>query len=197
VRIGIGKAIPIAAGLGGGSSDAAAVLLALNELAGRPLTPRALAALALTLGADVPYFLRPRPSLARGIGEVLSPLPPLPRTWFVLVNPGFPISAEWAYTRATRSLTSAPPRHKVRRFSRTWSHIGASLLNDLEAVLLPQFPVLVMLKERLLGLGAEGALVSGSGPTVFGVFRDGESARAGFAKLRRAARWRVFLARSL
>jgi len=197
VRIGLGKAIPIAAGLGGGSSDAAAVLQGLNDLAGRPLAPKALLRIAAGLGADVPFFLDPRPVLATGIGEILTPLPPLPRTWFVLVNPGFPLSAGWVYGHVEGALTSRGPRHKVRRFSRNWSNIGACLFNDLEAAILPRFPVLVTLKERLIGLGAVGALVSGSGPTVFGVFREEEAARRALASLRKAASWRIFLTRNL
>jgi 4-diphosphocytidyl-2-C-methyl-D-erythritol kinase len=197
VRIGLGKAIPVAAGLGGGSSDAAAVLLALNRLRGRPLDRRGLSRVALGLGADVPFFLGRGPALARGIGEILTPLPPLPETWFVLVNPGFPIATGWAYERLTEALTSPPAEPKVPPFSRTWSDIGAFLSNDLEAVTLPQFPVLHRLKERLVGLGAVGALVSGSGPTVFGVFREASIARHAYARLRRAAAWQVFLARGL
>jgi 4-diphosphocytidyl-2-C-methyl-D-erythritol kinase len=209
VRIGLGKAIPVAAGLGGGSSDAAAVLLALNDLAEKPLGKPNLASLALGLGADVPFFLDPRPALARGIGEIVSPLPPMPETWFVLVNPGFSASAAWAYGRLAarplrakqgaplQTLTSPAVRPKVRPSSRTWRHIGAFLYNDLEAVTLPQFPVLATLKERLLSLGAEGALVSGSGPTVFGVFGAASAARHAYASLKRAAAWKVLLARNL
>jgi 4-diphosphocytidyl-2-C-methyl-D-erythritol kinase len=197
VRIGLGKVIPLASGLGGGSSDAASVLLALNELSGHPLNARRLAAVALRLGADVPFFLAPRPALARGVGEILTQLPPLPETWFVLVNPGFPITSAWAYERLTWPLTYTSPQPKVPPFSRTWSDLGASLYNDLEAVTLPQFPVLHRLKERLTGLGAMGALVSGSGPTVFGVFREMSSARRAYRALRRGATWQVFLARNL
>jgi 4-diphosphocytidyl-2-C-methyl-D-erythritol kinase len=86
---------------------------------------------------------------------------------------------------------------KVRPFSRTWRHIGASLHNDLEAVTLPEFPVLATLKERLLGLGAEGALVSGSGPTVFGVFSEASAARRAYVSLKRAPAWQVFLTTNL
>lgn len=197
VRIGLGKAIPVAAGLGGGSSDAAAVLRGLNDLSARPLAPKALHRIATGLGADVPFFLDPRPSVAAGIGEILRPMPPLPVMWFVLVNPGLEIAAAWAYVRLGGALTSPGPQHKVRRFSSHWSDIGACLSNDLEAAILPRFPVLVTLKERLIGLGAVGALVSGSGPTVFGLFREESAARHAATSLRRAASWRIFLARSL
>jgi 4-diphosphocytidyl-2-C-methyl-D-erythritol kinase len=88
-------------------------------------------------------------------------------------------------------------QHKSTAFSSNWSDVGACLSNDLEAAILPRFPVLVSLKERLVGLGAVGALVSGSGPTVFGLFREEAAARRAAAGLRRAASWRVFLARSL
>jgi 4-diphosphocytidyl-2-C-methyl-D-erythritol kinase len=117
--------------------------------------------------------------------------------WFVLVNPGFGLSAASVYGRLGGALTSRGPQPKVRRFSSNWSDIGACLSNDLEAAILPRFPVLVSLKERLVGLGAVGALVSGSGPTVFGLYREEAAARRAAAGLRRAASWRVFLARSL
>jgi 4-diphosphocytidyl-2-C-methyl-D-erythritol kinase len=169
----------------------------LNDLARRPLTPKALQHVATALGADVPFFLHPGACLATGIGEVLSPMPSLPDLWFVLVNPGFEMSAGWVYGRLAGTLTSPVPQHKVRRFSSNWSDIGACLSNDLEAAILPRFPVLATLKERLIGLGAAGALVSGSGPTVFGVFREEAEARRAAARLRRAASWRIFLARSL
>ncbi len=197
VRIGLGKAVPAGAGLGGGSSDAAAVLLGLNRLAGGPVRKPALARLAASLGADVPFFLESRPALARGIGEILTPLPPMPETWFVLVNPGIEVSTAWAYGRLRGPLTRGRPQPKVPPISRYWSNLSASLANDLEAVTLPRYPVLQRLKERLMGLGAVGALVSGSGPTVFGVFREVSRARYAYDSLRLAPNWRVFLARNL
>ena len=197
VRIGLGKVIPLGAGLGGGSSNAAAVLTALNRLTERPLGRKTVARLALSLGADVPFFLGGRPALARGIGEILTALPPMPETWFVLVNPGFEVSTAWAYERLRGALTTPPPHPKVPPISRNWSNLGASLRNDLEAVTLPRYPVLHRLKERLVGLGAVSALVSGSGPTVFGVFREATGARRAFEALRLASNWQVFLARNL
>jgi len=197
VRIGLGKAVPVGAGLGGGSSDAAAVLLGLDRLSGNPLGRGALGRLAASLGADVPFFLAGRPALARGIGDILSPLPPMPETWFVLVNPGFEVSAAWAYARLAEALTRRRAQPKVPPFSRNWSNLGASLANDLEAVTLPRYPVLQRLKERLIGLGAAGALVSGSGPTVFGVFGEASRARKAYRSLRLAPNWQAFLARNL
>lgn len=197
VRIGLGKVIPLGAGLGGGSSNAAAVLTALNALTGKPLGKSALSRVALSLGADVPFFLGGRPAIARGIGERLTALPPMPETWFVLVNPGFEVSTAWAYGQLRGALTTPPPHPKVPPISRHWSNLGASLRNDLEAVTLPRYPVLHRLKKRLVGLGAVSALVSGSGPTVFGVFREASGARRAFEALRLASNWQVFLARNL
>jgi len=181
-RISLEKKIPVAAGLGGGSSDAAAVLLALNRLCGTGLSEEELAGLGFSLGADVPFFVRPAPAaLARGIGERLSPVPGLPPGPVLLVNPGFPVSTKWAYENL--ALTSEGNPYILAPDSAPLSNgyfgpgpidikttEAAVFANDLESVTIGRYPEIGRIKESLLGFGARIALMSGSGPTVFGLF---------------------------
>ena len=169
------KNIPLAAGLGGGSSDAAAVLLGLNRLCGLLLTGPALAELGLSLGADVPFFLFPAPAaFASGVGEILRPAPVLSGYHVVLVNPGFPVSTKEVFSRL--SLTEKTKKTKrtapvVWRGDEDVSGLDLrSLSNDLEAVTIAMYPQIARIKERLLALAAETALMSGSGATVFALF---------------------------
>ena len=164
------KNIPLAAGLGGGSSDAAATLLGLNRLCGFPLTASALAELGLSLGADVPFFLFPAPAaFAGGVGEILRPAPVLQGYSLVLVNPGFAVSTKEVFSRL--SLTEETKKTKKASLVVDGSACDAdSLVNDLEAVALAMHPEISRIKDRLLALGAIAALMSGSGPTVFALF---------------------------
>lgn len=165
------KSIPVAAGLGGGSSDAAATLTGLNMLCGHPLGGDALMDLGLTLGADVPFFIQPAASAwALGIGEDLRPAPKMEKLWFLLVNPGWPLSTAEVYKNYNLELTT---RHRNSIFSglnESSFTIIRVLYNDLESVVLPKHPELERIKTMLLDAGALGALMSGSGPTIFGVF---------------------------
>jgi len=179
VHLRLVKNIPLAAGLGGGSSDAAGVLRGLNRLRGLPLNPAQLAAVARQLGADVPFFLLTGPALGRGIGEVLTPIT-LPPLWYVLVNPGFPVSTAAVYA-GLRPPFQAPPLEQIHTMLQhhptTWLH------NDLEAVTMARYPELAELKTALRRQGAQGVLMSGSGPTVFGIFPTAASARAAASRL--------------
>ncbi len=169
VRMVLTKRIPVAAGLGGGSSDAAATLLGLNALSGARLDARTLAGLGLRLGADVPFFLQPAPAaLAQGIGEELSPVPPLAGYSIVLVNPGFALSTRWVYQNF--DLTAIERKDTFQNFQNGLN--GAVWSNDLEQVAAGRYPVIGELKEAMRGHGAEASLMSGSGPTVFGLFSD-------------------------
>jgi 4-diphosphocytidyl-2-C-methyl-D-erythritol kinase len=181
IHIELVKKIPVAAGLGGGSSDAAGTLLALNELTGKPLSAEALHELAAELGADVPFFLLRGPAVGRGIGTILSPLD-LPPYWYVLLNPGLAISTAWVYGNLdlkALAQTGAPlPVDWDGDHPETW------VANDLETVTLSRYPEL---RELLAGLSEAGALVqgmSGSGPTLFGLFYEAEAAQAAVSKLR-------------
>lgn len=196
VRMTLVKHIPQAAGLGGGSSDAAAALLGLNSLFAAGLDRNELAALGLQLGADVPFFLDPAPAArATGIGEILTQVPPLAGWSILLVNPGFPVSTRWVYQ--TFALTTTCDAGNLTR-SQEGEALGAAcdrfpgcsplppdLGNDLEQVTLARYPELVQLKQELLAAGAAAALMSGSGPTVFGLFADrsrAQTSQEGFRK---------------
>jgi 4-diphosphocytidyl-2-C-methyl-D-erythritol kinase len=174
VAISIDKRIPSAAGLGGGSSDAAAVLLALNDLLGTELSRRELMALGVRLGADVPFFLYGQTAWATGIGECLQPWSGLPPVTLVLVNPGLVVSTAWVFQNL--GLTRLRPTARIPRFPERASDLVRLLHNDLEVVTCQHHPVITTIKERLIASGADGALMSGSGATVFGVFEDSSRA---------------------
>ena len=173
LKIDLQKKIPIAAGLGGGSSDAGTVLRGLNELSGCEFTGEALIDMARSLGADVPFFaIGDSAVVAGGIGDEMYGVESLPDYTFVLVNPDFFVSTKWVFENL--SLTSEKNNSKVFRFQKR----NAALLslddmhNDLEAVTAVAHPEIDKMKESLLAQGAAKVLMSGSGPTVFGVFPD-------------------------
>lgn len=179
VHITLDKRIPLAAGLGGGSSDAAGTLLGLNQLLGRPLETTALHRLATGLGADVPFFLLNGPAVARGIGTELTPIT-LPPYWYLLLNPGVSVSTRWVY----QNLDPANLKAKVMedwnsKTPEAWVH------NDLETVTLKHFPELSKLLEQLAELGSRIQGMSGSGPTLFALFDSLDAARDAARGMRR------------
>jgi 4-diphosphocytidyl-2-C-methyl-D-erythritol kinase len=178
-HIHIKKNIPIAAGLGGGSSDAAAVLLALNAHFRGRLSPTKLEALGATIGKDVPFFVRGGKAChASGTGETLRPIRGFPRTYFLIVNPGVAVSTAEAYqaiarcawfmSNGGRTDISAAMLTAIRE--RNTTKIAATLFNDFEVCMEQLLPVIKEIKQALLAFGARGALMTGSGPTVFGLF---------------------------
>lgn len=184
LRIGIRKRIPMAAGLGGGSADAAGVLVGLSRLYPGKVPPESLHEMATQLGADVPFFLYGKPALATGIGDRLEELSGIPAYPLLLVKPPVTVSTAWVYN--SLKLTRGESRINVPRFmADPWS-IAEFLQNDLESVTLSAIPVLSHLKEWLVEQGALGALMSGSGPTVFGVFTSMETAGAAESAARSA-----------
>jgi 4-diphosphocytidyl-2-C-methyl-D-erythritol kinase len=194
VDIEIRKNIPVAAGLGGGSSDAACVLNGLQEVYGNPCARDNLSSIGSKLGADVPFFLEPYTmAIGRGIGDQLEPIFSPPPLWFVLISPCFPVSTKWAYENLKlttgENLFIFSPEHVI--------NIEQFLHNDLEEVTASQYPVIHTMKEYLLSYGAEGALMTGSGPTVFGLFKEKEKARLAYERLRSNSDWAVYLVRSL
>jgi 4-diphosphocytidyl-2-C-methyl-D-erythritol kinase len=179
LRLRLGKRIPVAAGLGGGSSDAAGTLLAVNELAGKPLDQARLHRLAGRLGADVPFFLERGPAVGRGIGTCLSPMP-LPSYWYLLLNPGVRLSTRWVYEHLDLAgLPAAPPLE-------TWGpeHPETWVRNDLGTVALQRLPELATHLDNLREAGAWTQGISGSGPTLFGLFSNRETAYQAGLKLR-------------
>lgn len=169
VDIQIDKRIPVAAGLGGGSSNAATVLLTLSDMLDLRFDNNRLQRLGAQLGADVPFFVFQQPAWATGTGTTLAPLPPLPEVAYLLVNPGIAVSTAEIYQ--SLQLTKGGELANLPRFSVvTEEDLCASLHNDLERVTLIRHPLLLQIKQRLLQSGARGALMSGSGATIFGVF---------------------------
>ncbi|HEV2328229.1 MAG TPA: 4-(cytidine 5'-diphospho)-2-C-methyl-D-erythritol kinase [Verrucomicrobiae bacterium] len=177
VRIRLEKKIPLAAGLGGGSGNAATALLALNELFGEPLALEKLSEIAAGLGSDIPFFLQHRPALAVGRGEKVQSLenfPALANKAILLIHPGFGISTPWAYQNLARfpgALNGQKGRaQKLMSLLQTKDLIAAAgdFYNSLEAPAFEKFPVLMLFKEFLAANGAV-ALMSGSGSTTFAI----------------------------
>jgi len=201
VRIQLEKHIPLAAGLGGGSGNAATTLLGLNELFERPLALAQLTGIAAALGSDVPFFLQANPALATGRGERVEPLAPLAAlrgATLFLVHPGFGISTPWAYQELARfpsALHGRPGRaHELVALLQTGNlrRAGAALYNSLEAPALDKYPILALYQEFLREHGAAAALMSGSGSTTFALFErvaDAESAREKFLGAFGASCW--------
>ena len=176
LTIHIEKKIPVGAGLGGGSSDAAAVLRMLNGYFEQPLSWATLAALGRRIGADVPFFVSGVPSLASGIGDQLDPFPFLPPLTALLVYPNQSVSTAWVYKNLNLRLTKEEIKLNKILFNGRSFNVGQHLVNDLERVTEKVLPVINTIKRLLLEHGAAGALMSGSGSTVFGLFT--ESGRA-------------------
>ena len=186
--IAIEKRIPVCAGMAGGSSDAAAVLRALNARAGEPFSPRELAKVGERVGSDVPYCVLGGTALAEGRGEVLTPLPPLPRCWVVVCKPDFPVS--------TPELFAQADRVKLRRRPDTKGILAALEAGDLGGVARRMYNVfedvmprrlyvrVAEIKNELIQRGALGANMSGSGPTAFGLFDRRGAAEEALAALR-------------
>lgn len=187
VHIKLTKRIPVAAGLGGGSSDAAATLRGLNELHGMPCSDDELASLGLQLGADVPFFLADTAAArATGVGEVLEPVASISHLSIVLVNPGFPVSTRWVYqtfaltkgeefSNLIPSQKDASAMMPLRGPHETMA-LPSLMGNDLEAVTIAKYPEVDSIKDVMLQNGAARALMSGSGPTVFGLFAERQEA---------------------
>lgn len=171
IRIRLEKNIPIAAGLGGGSSDAGAVLKGLNSLIDNPLPSDQLIDIAKTIGADVPFFAVEHTAVvATGIGEYLSPVADIEGFWILLVNPGISVSTRSVFENY--ALTTLSKNSKVTSFeySGLSSFSPEQMHNDLEPVTLSSHPVIDTIKHSLIEAGAAAAMMSGSGPTLFGLF---------------------------
>jgi len=196
VEITIRKKIPVAAGLGGGSSNAAATLCALNELFSLHLTKEELMDIGRTLGADVPFFIFADAAWAFGIGERLYPAERLPKMWFVLANPGFEVSTKTVYETLNLALTKEKRKDSIHRFY-TVSELAGALRNDLEGVTLNLHPELREVKDLFVKLGALGSLMSGSGPTLFGLFDSERKASRAEEALRNATNYSIFRAHSI
>ncbi|MBC8018690.1 MAG: 4-(cytidine 5'-diphospho)-2-C-methyl-D-erythritol kinase [Verrucomicrobia bacterium] len=194
-QISITKNIPVAAGLGGGSSDAASVLMGMNELLNLGLSEQRLMEIGVTLGADVPFFIFKKTALAEGIGEALTAMPEMPAAWVLLVNPGVHVSTAWVYKNL--QLTNRGELNKLPDSYRDLEDVCSIFANDLESVTIPAFPVIAGIKNAMLQHGALGAMMSGSGPTVFGLYRDKDTAEQALAALTGGTDWFAAVAETL
>ena len=193
IEIRIRKHIPVGAGLGGGSSDAAATLVGLNRLLELGFSVKQLERLGLQLGADVPFFIRGQPARARGIGERLQPFAPLRRLWLVILYPGFPVSSAWVYGNLPAKLTRPSVNTSIASLLTGSGSLANLLVNDLERVSLSRYPKIALLKQALLRAGAAGSLMSGSGSSVFGVFKSKRKAQDAFRRLQQEEEFQAFL----
>ena len=221
VLIEIEKRIPLGAGLGGGSSNAATSLEAMNQLLEVGLSRKELMRLGLQIGADVPFFFLESAAMAFGIGERLEKIV-LPEVWYVLVYPNFEVSTRWAYqnftmTRSTpptsaleggiendrsvavlskpqesgwggKGLTRRQLRFNLPKLLTTPKEISSLLYNDLETVVSRKYPQIEAMKKMLYSAGALGASMTGSGPTVFGVFSEEKRASEAYKKVKKMVR---------
>jgi 4-diphosphocytidyl-2-C-methyl-D-erythritol kinase len=187
VRIHLEKRVPMAAGLGGGSGNAATTLLALNDLFDRPLSQARLAELAAQIGSDVPFFLHHQPALVTGRGERVQPLPPFPTlagAALLLVRPAFGIPTPWAYAQLAHhpaALNGRPGRASQLAALLTAGDLaaaGRAFYNSLEAPALLKFPLLALFQDFFREHGALGTLMSGSGSTTFALLPDRTTAEA-------------------
>ncbi len=214
VRIELTKNIPVGAGLGGGSSDAATTLMVVNKLLGSPLKHKDLHRFAGELGADVPFFLLGRWAVAEGKGDFLTPVENVPTLWTVLMHPDFQISSRWAYDNLTLTTRSNGSRFNVLggtsagdmiashqklldRQQFTLEDIFPLLVNDFEPLVFGHYPQLHDLREALLTAGARAVLMTGSGPTLFGLFRSEREARVAHDALCRREDVTSFVAHTL
>lgn len=197
VLIEIEKRIPLGAGLGGGSSNAATALKAMNQLLKIDLPKKELMRMGLEIGADVPFFFFEGAAIVSGIGERLKKIE-LPGLWYVLIYPNFEVSTRWAYQNFI--LTKRQFHFNLHKLLRTPKEISCLLWNDLEEVVSREYPQIGVMKKMLYSAGALGTLMTGSGPTVFGVFSEEGGASEAYKKVRKMVRgkgWIVLNAHSI
>ncbi|NLH95961.1 MAG: 4-(cytidine 5'-diphospho)-2-C-methyl-D-erythritol kinase [Clostridiaceae bacterium] len=202
LRIRIAKRIPAAAGLAGGSADAAAVLKGINELFALGLDQEELKQLGLQIGADVPYCIEGGTRLAEGIGEVLTPLPDFGGIDVVIVKPDISVSTPWVYSQLDLSQVTERDRPDTEKLigalaKKDLSAASLYMKNVLETVTMRRYEIVRHAKSRMAEAGAEACLMSGSGPSVFGLFADREKARKAYAKLSGYREWECFIAETV
>lgn len=183
VYIHLEKKIPISAGMAGGSTDAAATLLGMNELFNTGLSLTSLQEIGRKIGADVPYCLLKGTAIAEGIGELLTPLPPAPDCFCLIVKPPFGISTRQAYESLILDENTKHPDIDGMVMAikdNDLVAVAGMLSNVFEDVATKEYPIINDIKSRLLSLGALGAIMSGSGPSVFGLFNDKTKARKAY-----------------
>lgn len=187
VSVKLDKRIPVAAGMAGGSTDAAAMLFGMNRLFSLGLTKRQLMERGVQIGADVPYCIMRGTALAEGIGEELSQLPPMVKCPVLIAKPSISVSTKFVYQNLKLDDTTIHP--DIDRLiedikAKNLHDIAAHMGNVLETVTIPNYPVIDEIKKHMLSHGAVGAMMSGSGPTVFGLFDDEATAKKAYKAMR-------------
>jgi 4-diphosphocytidyl-2-C-methyl-D-erythritol kinase len=200
IKIEIKKKIPAGAGLGGGSSNAAITLKGLNRLLNLNISEKILSETAVKLGADVPFFLTDASTAyATGIGEKIKSIETHNKLWFLVIFPGFTVSTAWAYNSFNKYnlLTKSTKNNIIKNYSVDINTVKSSLYNDFESVVNKRHPEIPKIKEQLLKTGAQGAMLSGSGSSVFGIFADKASAVNASLNFKTDSKQKVFIAQSL
>lgn len=189
VSVGLTKKIPVAAGMAGGSTDAAAMLFGMNRLFGLGLSKKQLMERGVKIGADVPYCIMRGTTLAEGIGDKLSPLPAMVKCPVLIAKPQISVSTKFVYQNLKLDDKTVHPDidrliEDIRNkdLKAVSDHMG----NVLESVTIPNYPVISQIKEQMMDSGAVGSMMSGSGPTVFGLFDDSRTAQLAFGKIKRS-----------
>lgn len=187
VSVKLDKRIPVAAGMAGGSTDAAAMLIGVNRLFSLGLTKKQLMERGVQIGADVPYCIMRGTALAEGIGEALSPLPPMIKCPVLIAKPSISVSTKFVYQNLKLDDTTIHP--DIDRLiddikAKSLHDIAAHMGNVLETVTIPNYTVIDEIKKHMLSNGAVGAMMSGSGPTVFGLFDDEDTAKKAYKAMR-------------
>lgn len=189
VTIQLKKFIPVSAGMAGGSSDAAAVLFGVNKMFNLGLSMTELMKRGVKIGADVPYCVMRGTALSEGIGEILTPLPPIPQCRVLIAKPGISVSTKFVYEHLDAASLRPSDHPDIDGLiegieNRDIYEVASRLGNVLETVTIPEYPVIADIKERLKTLGAVNALMSGSGPTVFGIFTNPKAAEEAYEEMR-------------
>ena len=189
ISVKLTKRIPVAAGMAGGSTDAAAMLYAMNQLYDLGLSRRELMKRGVQIGADVPYCLMRGTALAEGIGEKLTQLPPMIKCPVLIAKPSISVSTKFVYQNLKLDEQTNHPDIdalmkdiREKDFDRVCAHMG----NVLESVTIPNYPVIAEIKQQMMRSGAQASMMSGSGPTVFGLFEDGETAKRALREMKRS-----------
>ena len=189
ISVKLTKRIPVAAGMAGGSTDAAAMLYAMNQLYDLGLSRRELMKRGVQIGADVPYCLMRGTALAEGIGEKLTQLPPMIKCPVLIAKPSISVSTKFVYQNLKLDEQTNHPDIdalmkdiREKDFNGVCAHMG----NVLESVTIPNYPVIAEIKQQMMRSGAKASMMSGSGPTVFGLFEDGETAKRALREMKRS-----------
>ena len=187
IHVNLQKRIPVAAGMAGGSTDAAAVLYGVNKIFDLGLTTKQLMERGVKIGADVPYCIMRGTALAEGIGEKLTQLPPMVKCPILIAKPAINVSTKFVYENLKLDTVTHPDmKQLVADIEAKDLHgIAAHMGNVLESVTIPAYPIIADIKEHMMNHGAVGAMMSGSGPTVFGLFEDEKTAETAYEAIRK------------